>query len=310
MRRNHAHASERRIHFSIYVSMLALAFCSWVLTACSALVVPLAAAKPATSLRKMSLPRVSDGEQIDLGSALANSKGKTMLVLAPHAADFNAAEYCQRVRAFWSQLTEKGVSRCMLVINGEASSCAKLAELLDLPAGVELFSDPTGEAGRRFGVNRGWRPDDDLSPYLKLFVMGIGFGDSGTLPAVLAGYVGNPNGRREWIETALKQGQLAGRWPDSMLEIAADGSIVANKFDDAWLVGGWGLRPFELAVLRLQNLIGIQFNNWDALKPVDDRCLTQLGGCTVVGPGGEAIYSWVDNGLCDVPDMNELLEAL
>jgi len=140
--------------------------------------------------------------------------------------------------------------------------------------------------------------------------MGIGLGDAGTLPAVLAGYVGDPNGRREWIETALKQGQLAGRWPDSMLDVAADGSIVANKFDDAWLVGGWGRRPFELAVLRLQNLIGVQYNNWNALKPVDDRCLTQLGGCTVVGTGGEAIYSWVDNGLCDVPDMNELLDAL
>merc|ERR1711997_588451 len=111
------------------------------------------------------------------------------------------------------------------------------------------------------------------------------------------------DGRRRWIETSLKQGQLAGRWPDSLLEIAQNGSIVANKFDNAWLVGNWGRRPFELAVLRLQNLIGVQLSNWGQLKPVDDRCLTQLGGCTVVGPGGEPIYSWLDAGLCDVPDM-------
>eukprot|EP00419_Tripos_fusus_P024608 CAMPEP_0172723570 /NCGR_PEP_ID=MMETSP1074-20121228/84032_1 /TAXON_ID=2916 /ORGANISM="Ceratium fusus, Strain PA161109" /LENGTH=258 /DNA_ID=CAMNT_0013549841 /DNA_START=194 /DNA_END=970 /DNA_ORIENTATION=- len=258
----------------------------------------------------MSLQRASDGKQVDLGAALESSAQKTLLVLGTHPADFNTVEYCQKVRTFWPQLVQKGISRCLLVVNGEASSCMKLAELLDLPAEVELFADPVGEAGRRFGVSRGWKPDDNFSPYLKLFVMGIGLGDLGTLPAVLAGYVGDPNGRRTWVENSLKQGQLAGRWPDFMLEIAQDGSIVANKFDDAPLVGGWGRRPFELAVLRLQNLIGVQFSNWDQLKPVDDRCLTQLGGCTVVGPGGEPIYSWVDAGLCDVPDMDEMLEAL
>jgi hypothetical protein len=54
----------------------------------------------------------------------------------------------------------------------------------------------------------------------------------------------------------------------------------------------------------------VQLKHWDALAPVDDRCLTQLGGCTVVGPGGEPIYSWLDQGLCDVPDMHTLLENL
>ena len=95
-----------------------------------------------------------------------------------------------------------------------------------------------------------------------------------------------------------------------MLELADDGSIIKNKFDDTPLLAGWGRRPFELATLRLQNLIGVQLRNWDALKHVDDRCLTQLGGCTVVGPGGEALYTWLDQGLCDVPDMHDVLAAI
>lgn len=85
---------------------------------------------------------------------------------------------------------------------------------------------------------------------------------------------------------------------------------MANKFDDFPLVGGWGRRPLELATLRLQNLVDVQFKHWDALKPVDDRCLTQLGGCAVVGAGGDALFSWVDEGLCDVPDFHELVESL
>ena len=325
--------------------------------ACSSpgLVVPLSATRPAASLAGVSLPRASDGEQVDLGSALAQSKGRTMLVLGCHAGDFNTVEYVQRVRAFWPQLQAKGVDRCLVVVNGQASSCAKLAELLDPPAGLELLSDPTGDAGRRFGVSRGWRPDDERIPAaIKLFVVGIGLGPPwGTLPAVLTGYLGNPGGRRDWIEAALKQGQEAGRRPGPLpdiLELSADGEvrprrlrqpflppttrahvhvhgpppgrvrpdaslsggaqIVGNKFDDFPLVGGWGRRPLELATLRLQNLLDIQMKHWDALKPVDDRCLTQLGGCAVVGPGGEAVYAWVDEGLCDVPDFHELLEAL
>jgi len=95
-----------------------------------------------------------------------------------------------------------------------------------------------------------------------------------------------------------------------VLELAEDGSMIKNRFDNFPLLGDWGRRPLELATLRLQNLVSIQFANWDALKPVDDRCLTQLGGLTVVGPGGQPLYSWIDEGLCDVPDMRDVLQAL
>ena len=81
-------------------------------------------------------------------------------------------------------------------------------------------------------------------------------------------------------------------------------------FDELPVVGDWGRRPLELATLRLQNLLDIQAKHWDALKPVDERCLTQLGGCAVVGAGGAPIYSWCDQGLCDVPDYRKLLERI
>lgn len=279
---------------------------------CSALVVPLTASKPASSLSGVSLPRVGDGASVDLGAALSSgSSGKTLLVLGTFAGDFNMIEYAQRVRHYMPELKDKGVDRVMMVVNGEAVACKRLAEILDLPEAVELFADPAGEAGRRFGVSRGWMPDADLPPNLKLFVVGIGLGPPwGTLPAVLSGYVGNPSGDRAWIETALLQGQRAGRWP-GVLELGADGSMQRNKFDDFPVLGGsWGRRPLELATLRLQNLASVQFKNWEELKPADDRCLTQLGGCAVVGPDGEALYSWVDEGLCDVPDFNRILDAL
>ena len=278
---------------------------------CAGFVVPLSAAKPASSLQGVSLPVASDGVTLDLGAELGSSTGKTLLIMGTHAADFNTVEYAQRVRAFMPRLREQEVDRFLMVINGDASQCVTLAKLLDLPSEIILLADPKGEAGRKFGVSRGFRPDDtSLSPFLKLFAMGIGIGPPWmTLPAVLRGYLGSPNGKRAWVEAALKQGQEADRWP-AILEFNSDGSIASNKFDDTPLISGWGLRPFELATLRLQNLIGVQGQNWDALKPVDDRCLTQLGGCAVVGRDGEPLYAWIDGGLCDVPDFDELLEAI
>ena len=105
------------------------------------------------------------------------------------AQDFNAIEYLQKVRFYLPRLRDAGVSRVACVLTADAAQCRTLAELLDVPDDVELFSDPTGEAGRKYGVNRGFRPDDDaLSPYVKLFVVGIGLGPPwGTLlPAATA----------------------------------------------------------------------------------------------------------------------------
>lgn len=43
--------------------------------------------------------------------------------------------------------------------------------------GVEIMIDPSGAAGRSFGVGKGWRPEDEeMSPYLKLFVIVWGLG--------------------------------------------------------------------------------------------------------------------------------------
>jgi len=300
-----------------------------------ALVVPLSAANPAKSLMGVTLPKVvilvdddnndidtTEIEYLDIGTELSTADDKrTMVVFGTYAGDFNMIEYLQKIRASLPELQSKGrIHKIFIVVNGESDQCKLLSSVLDFPTTsttngaveIEFLSDPIGEAGRKFGVSRGFRPDDpSLSPFVKQFCSGIGIGPPWmTLPAVLPGYFGDPNGRREWIETSLKQGQLSGRWPE-ILELDQDQNIVANKFDEAPLgVGKWGRRPFELATLRLQTLIGIQIKYWSELKPVDDRCLTQYGGCTVVEKGGNAIYSWVDRGLCDVPDMHDILEVL
>jgi hypothetical protein len=247
-----------------------------------------------------------------------------MLILGTYAADFNAIEYVQRLRFYLPELLSRGVNKIGLVLNCEAQAAQKLVEMLDLKtdatsndAVIELFVDPTGEAGRAFGVGRGWKPDDEgMSPYLKLFGMLWGLGAWATLPAVIGGYIGNPFYAQPWIEDALAVGQRKGRWPDNALELDEEsGEIKVNKFKELPYVGGWERRPLELATLRLQNMMDISIKSWKDLAPSQEALkagvLTQLGGAVVIDCKSEKeLFRWRDPGICAVANFEDILKEI
>lgn len=249
-----------------------------------------------------------------------------MIVFGTYAADFNAIEYVQRLRYYLPQLQNLGISKIGLILNCEADAARALVDMLDLDTdattdgistSVQLFVDPLGEAGRAFGVGRGWRPDDnDLSPYLKLFGMLWGLGAWATLPAVIGGYIGNPFFGQPWIEDAIAVGQKKGRWPDTALELDGEtGDVMVNKFKELPYVGGWERRPLELATLRLQNMLDVSIKNWKELAPSEEAMgagvLTQLGGLLVVdSKSGEEAFRWRDPGICAVANFEDLIKKV
>ena len=290
----------------------------------------------------LQLPRVSTGEYVDLGSAISQP-GTNLCVFGTYPADFNmsapllgsnpvreparaqalkitlpcplsilvtAVEYMQKLAFYLPAMQDCGIDRVYCTVNGAPEACNLIADLVGLPYEVDLLSDVEGVAGRVFGVGRGWLPDEDLSPYLKLLGMLVGLGARDTLPSVITGYLGNPNGVNGWIQSAIAEGQRQGRWPDMALDVDYDsGTILKNEFDDLPVVGKWGRRPLELATLRLQTMLGISLAKWSELQPLDDRCLTQLGGLVVVRDG-EVIYDWKDNGICNVAHFEDVLKAV
>ena len=174
------------------------------------------------------------GENIeDLSRKLDALNGNTLLILGTYAADFNAIEYGQRLRYYLPKLKAKGVENFLVVLNASPQAAQSLASLLDLQDEIELYSDSKGQAGRAFGVSRGFQPEDLTNPYLKLLAMLFGLGKfsvtinsdireptspllcraSGayaTLPAVIGGYIGNPWSSQPWIADAMAQGQKSG----------------------------------------------------------------------------------------------------
>lgn len=252
---------------------------------------------------------------IDVGQWINEAEGKSMVVFGTYAADFNAIEYGQRLRYYWPILKEeKGLKKCAFILNCQPEAALALKEYIDLPDSIEIFVDKNGNAGRMFGVERGWLPNNmDVNPFLKLFGMLFGLGAWATLPAVIGGYIGNPFIPQPWIEDALVVGYKKGRWPDNALEIGDDGSV-RNKFDDLPVVGSWPRRPLELATLRLQSMLGISIAHWKELSPdqeaLDAGVLTQLGGCLVVDENVKVIYEWKDPGICAVANFETILKKL
>ena len=265
---------------------------------------------------------VDIGEWIKLSSSSSSdnngSNNKCMIVFGTYAADFNAIEYGQRLRYYWSKLQhEKGITRCALLLNCQPAAAIAFQKYIDLPDSIELWVDNTGNAARVFGVERGWLPDnEDINPFIKLFGMLWGFGAWATLPAVIGGYIGNPFVPQPWIEDALLVGAKQGRWPDNALELNDDKNVVVkNKFDDLPIVGTWPRRPLELATLRLQSMLGISLAHWDELAPdqdaLDAGVLTQLGGCLIIdSTNNNVLYEWKDPGICAVANFEDIMKKI
>lgn len=254
--------------------------------------------------------------EVDIGTIIDNLRGGSIIVFGTYAADFNMIEYCQRLRHYIPKLKDKGVANYLVVVNGSPFAANHLSKLLDLPNEINVLCDPNGTIGRAFGVSSGWKSEDkSMNPYIKLFGMLWGLGAYATLPAVIGGYLGNPWSPQPWIEEALAQGQVTGRWPDTALEIDKNsGRIIKNKFDDLPVVGAWQRRPLELATLRLQNMIGVSLKHWEQLQPSENELsngvLTQLGGCLVLNDAGDTVYEWRDAGICHVANFEDILRKL
>merc|ERR1711871_111339 len=242
-------------------------------------------------------------------------KSNHLTVLGTYAADFNAIEYAQRLIHYWPSLKSSGIKSGTFILNAEISACKTFESLLpSFPKEITIISDPSGSIGKEFKCSRGWLPDANISPYLKLFIMFFGAGGRETLPSVIKGYIGNPDttAKQSWIEESLRIGTLAGRYPDTALELDASGGILKNKFDDLPIVGNWDQRPLELATLRLQNMLGISLKNWEILRPSDDNLdvLTQLGGVFVTDKSRKIVFEWRDDGICHTCDFASLAKEL
>eukprot|EP00879_Flechtneria_rotunda_P025975 GHRR01027642.1.p1 GENE.GHRR01027642.1~~GHRR01027642.1.p1 ORF type:complete len:151 (+),score=48.13 GHRR01027642.1:67-453(+) len=79
----------------------------------------------------------------------------------------------------------------------------------------------------------------------------------------------------------------------------------SSPFD---ILGKGYQRPFELATLRLLNMVGI-LPKWSQLSPPDANLLTQQGGALVF-EGQQVLFKHMDSGILKHTDVDALVAAL
>lgn len=268
-------------------------------------------------------PGESDAAQVLLRTGRTR---RTVVLFATHFGDFNSWEVGQQLRAAIKQ-RRFGSAHIALVGIGTVEAGRKFAEYLDLPEGkFDFYADPTASCYKALKFGQGAFPEykQELNPYLRVFFMLFGVGSPGTIRRVLSGYLGDSSLKPEevaWIDDALRVGASQGRFPVNVLtrfpwekprpgipywgNLAELGSTV---WDGRGFAEG-GQRPFELATVRLQNMVSGIVEHWDELKPPSDDLLVQQGGAFVVDGQAEPLYFYRDKGILTYAPFSEVAVA-
>lgn len=268
------------------------------------------------ALQDCKVKNLKTGETLNATQLLRRSERNGIFFLT-HWADFNSWEVAQHVASAVRNGLVSGQSVCLVGI-GSVEAGLFFSKMLDVPEEVEIFADETASCHSALHFSRGAFPQyaSSLNPYLRVFLMLLGVGSPGTIRTVLGGYFGDRSQSAQatqWIDESLRQGAKKGRFPTKvpqlpnmkMLDLAEVGSGVWDE-----VFGKEGLRPMELATLRLQNMVGGIIANWSDLAPSDDELLVQQGGTLITNSEGKATFYFRDKGILTYVPMEEAIKAM
>eukprot|EP01025_Chloroclados_australasicus_P033082 TRINITY_DN3360_c1_g1_i1.p2 TRINITY_DN3360_c1_g1~~TRINITY_DN3360_c1_g1_i1.p2 ORF type:complete len:286 (-),score=30.02 TRINITY_DN3360_c1_g1_i1:330-1187(-) len=225
-------------------------------------------------LKGCIVQKVSTGQEIPLSNTWQASLNKRCIVsFLTHFGDLTTWEYGQKLAQEYPLFEQAGIDLVMVGL-GDASNARAFQKYVGLPVEF-IHADETGQAYEKMGFSKGFAPDADVNPYLKLLPMLMGIGSPGTIGEVLRGYFGDRNAPQ-----VFKQD---------------------TPFD---VLGKEYQRPFELATLRLQNMIGV-LSHWDELAPKKTDLLTYQGG-TLIFEGEKCIWKHMDSGILKYANFEDV----
>eukprot|EP00775_Hariotina_reticulata_P002965 gene2965-3250_t len=222
---------------------------------------------------------VNSGIEVELISLWQPSPSNVVVIpFLTHFADLSSWEYGQKlIQKVLPSMEEQGI-QVITVGLGSAENARLFASTLGYPL-EHLYADPSGSCYRALQFSPGFAPGANINPYLKLLPMLAGIGSPGTLQEVIRGYLGDRSA-----------GPVFGG---------------SSPFD---ILGTGYQRPFELATLRLFNMVGI-LPKWGELSPPDAELLVQQGG-TLVFKDKDVCFRHDDSGILKYTDVDAMLTAV
>ena len=187
---------------------------------------------------------------------------RRLVLLLSQLGDFDSLEYAQALVPLLPRLQAAGIEVIAIGI-GDEGGRQRFCGFTGFPA-ERLQVEATPELHRALGLYPG--PTTPGGAWPALLLMCAGIGSPGTLAEVLRGYTGDR------------------RAPQRL-----DSPLFA-------LAGGEGFqRPFELATVRLRNMLEV-LGNWRTYVPRDDF-ISQRGGTYLLESDDTVLYSHRDRGI-------------
>lgn len=187
---------------------------------------------------------------------------RRLVVLLSQLGDFDSLEYAQALAGALPALGQAGI-RLLAIGIGEEAGAERFCAFTGLPQPL-LQVEPTPRLHAALGLYAGLKAPG--GPWGGLLLMCAGVGSPGTLAEVWRGYRGDRSAPQR-LESPLFA-----------------------------LAGGEGFqRPFELATVRLRNMVEV-LSHWRTYVPRDDF-LTQRGGTWLLERDDSLLYSFQDRGL-------------
>ena len=184
-----------------------------------------------------------------------------LVVILSQLGDFDSLEYADALVKSWDKIASSSI-RVHAIGIGNDNSADRFCTFTGFPR-KHLSTEPNAELHHDLGLYRGFNSAG--GPWINLLLMCAGLGSPGTLKEVMRGYTGDRS---------------------------APSRLSSSLFD---LAGKDFQRPFELATVRLNNMVEV-LGRWGTYVP-DQRYLCQRGGTYLIDENNELLYYHQDKGI-------------
>lgn len=234
------------------------------------------------TLSQIQRLRISDGAIAPIFEG-CQSGNPLLVMIWPQLGDFDSFEYAWWIQRELDKIQAKNITLRAIGI-GDRAAGQKFCDYTGFSR-EWLFVDPQAEIHASLGLYRGLSYrlpflSKGQNTWLCLLLMCAGIGSPGTLAEVFRGYFGD-----------RQAPQLIGN--EDIVRTKLLPPIEGSLFQ---LAGGSGFqRPFELATLRLRNMVEV-LGNYSTYVP-QSAYLTQRGGTFFFDSERNLVYEHRDRGL-------------
>ena len=222
--------------------------------------------------------------------AFFQSKNNKLVIILGLLGDFDSFEYVQSLISYLDKLNRAGIDLFIVGIgdNYSKESFCKYTKLpekyLNVIGNSDFHDSLFIEPGLKF----------TSIPMFNLILMCMGLGSPGTLSEVLRGYIGDNKSKKLFTESHHS--------PEFKFV-----SLDYNLFN--LINNSNNQRPFELATLRLINMVEV-LTNWNVYMKNGDS-LTQRSATFLVDSNYNLLYSYYSKGLLGYSEnMSKPLEFI